>query len=250
MKLLAIETATEACSVALWIDGDVRERFEVAPRRHAEFVLPWADGLLADAGIAKSQLDAIAVGRGPGAFTGVRLAIALAQGIALALDRPMLAVSTLAALAMGASDWPVGLDIRRSSTRDAVGRERGASLLVAIDARMGEIYYGTFARDADGLVTVIDAEHLARPDAVVLRDGCEWIGVGTGFAADDGALVNILGASLSRCDANALPHAADVARLAQRAFENGEAVAPERIEPAYLRDKVALTLVEQKASRG
>ena len=83
MKLLAFETATEACSVALWIDGDVRERFELAPRRHAELALPWADALLREAGIAKSQLDAIAVGRGPGAFTGVRLAIAIAQGIAL-----------------------------------------------------------------------------------------------------------------------------------------------------------------------
>ncbi|MEO8743427.1 MAG: tRNA (adenosine(37)-N6)-threonylcarbamoyltransferase complex dimerization subunit type 1 TsaB, partial [Lysobacteraceae bacterium] len=89
MKLLAIETATEACSVALSIDGEVRERFEIAPRRHGELVLPWADALLTEAGIVKSQLDAIAVGRGPGAFTGVRLAVAIAQGIALALDRPV-----------------------------------------------------------------------------------------------------------------------------------------------------------------
>ena len=92
MRLLAIETATEACSVAVWIDGHVHERFEIAPRRHAELTLPWAEQLLVEAGVAKSQLDAIAVGRGPGAFTGVRLAIALAQGIALALDRPLLPV--------------------------------------------------------------------------------------------------------------------------------------------------------------
>ena len=99
MKLLAFETATEACSVAVYVDGEVSERFDLAPRRHAELALPWADEVLAEAGIAKSQLDAIAVGRGPGAFTGVRLAIAVAQGIALALDRPVLPVSTLAALA-------------------------------------------------------------------------------------------------------------------------------------------------------
>jgi tRNA threonylcarbamoyladenosine biosynthesis protein TsaB len=84
MKLLAFETATEACSVALYLDGEVLERFEVAPRRHAEYALPWADALLAQAGIVRAQLDAVAVGRGPGAFTGVRLAIALGQGIALA----------------------------------------------------------------------------------------------------------------------------------------------------------------------
>ena len=102
MKLLAFETATEACSVALYLDGEVHERFDIAPRRHAELSLPWADALLAETGLARSQLDAIAVGRGPGAFTGVRLAIALAQGIALALDRPVVPVSTLAVLAAGA----------------------------------------------------------------------------------------------------------------------------------------------------
>ena len=98
MKLLAFETSTEACSVALWLDGAVHERFELAPRRHAELALPWAEQLLAEAGVAKSQLDAIATGRGPGAFTGVRLGVAIAQGIALALDRPVLPVSTLATL--------------------------------------------------------------------------------------------------------------------------------------------------------
>ena len=242
MKLLAIETATEACSVALWIDGAVRERFEIAPRRHAELVLPWADALLAEAGIAKSQLDAIAIGRGPGAFTGVRLAIALGQGIALALDRPMVAVSTLAALAVSAP--PLA---------DAGGGWDGIAqqhTLAAIDASMGEIYIGTFVRDADGLVVPIDAEQLVRPDAVPLSDRRNWIGVGTGFAADDGALVNALGEQLLHHDATALPHAADVVRLAARAFAQGEAVAPELIEPAYLRNKIALTLIEQKASRG
>src|SRR6186713_1488098 len=102
MKLLALETATEACSVALWLDGEVIERFELAPRRHAELTLPWADELLARAGVARSELDAVAIGRGPGAFTGVRLAVAIGQGVALALDRPVVPVSTLAALALQA----------------------------------------------------------------------------------------------------------------------------------------------------
>ena len=228
MKLLAIETATEACSVALSIDGDLRERFEIAPRRHGELVLPWADALLAEAGIAKSQLDAIAVGRGPGAFTGVRLAVAIAQGVALALDRPVVAISTLAALAMQGD---------------------GGAILAAIDARMGEIYCAAFTHDADGLVAAFDVEQLVRPDAAVLSNGRDWIGVGSGFSADDGALVTSLGDRLLRCDPTALPHAADVARLAVRAFANGEAVAPEKLEPAYLRNNVALTLVEQQHAR-
>lgn len=239
MHLLAFETATEACSVALWSGGEVRERFEIAPRRHAELALPWADALLAEAGVARSQLDAIAVGRGPGAFTGVRLAISIAQGIALALDRPVVPVSTLAALAMQASG---GSDAGTSSPGVS---EAGEGILAAIDARMGELYVGTFLHDPDGLVTPLAGEALVAPDSLVAPQSRRWIGVGTGFAAADGALVRALGETLVHHDAAALPHAAAVARLGARAFVRGEAVAPERVEPAYLRDKVALTLVEQ-----
>ena len=227
MKLLAIETATEACSIAVFVDGDVIERFEIAPRRHTELALPWAEALLAEAGIAKSQLDAIAVGRGPGAFTGVRLAIALAQGIALALDRPLLPVSTLAALAM---------------------RSSGDRVIAAIDARMGEIYVARFQRDGDGVVATSE-EIVTAPDAFVPPDGGGWHGVGTGFAAADGVLATRLQAQLATVDANALPHASDVAQLGALAFARGEAIAPERIEPAYLRNNVALTIVEQQALR-
>lgn len=226
MKLLAFETATEACSVALWIDGDVRERFEIAPRRHAELALPWADALLAEAGLAKSQLDAIAVGRGPGAFTGVRLAIAIAQGIALGLDRPVVAVSTLAALAMQA---------------------QGERVLAAIDARMGEVYLGAFLREADGM-RLLGNESVGAPAAVVVPEGA-WSCVGTGFSAVGDALRQRLQDQVATIDAGALPHAADVARLGAGAFARGEAVAAERIEPAYLRDNVALTLAEQQALR-
>lgn len=228
MKLLALETATEACSVAVWIDGEVRERFELAPRRHAEVALPWAQQLLSEAGIAKSQLDAIAVGRGPGAFTGVRLAIALAQGIALALDRPVVPVSTLAALAMQA---------------------RGDRILAAIDARMGEVYSAAFARHGDGIVAM-SAEIVGAPQAVLLPDdGNDWHGLGTGFSAVDHALQTHLAARLATIDAAALPHAADIARLAAAAFARGEAISAERIEPAYLRDNVALTIAQQQSLR-
>lgn len=239
MKLLAFETATEACSVAVWVDGEVRERFELAPRRHAELSLPWAGELLAQAGIARSQLDAIALGRGPGAFTGVRLAIAIAQGIALALDRPLLPVSTLAALAMRAAQ-PV-----------TPGNDPGTGqrVFAAIDARMGELYTAAYElRDGDAIA--LDREALLAPDAAALPDTHNgWLGVGTGFAAAEGALATRLADRFSAIDAGALPHAADVARLAALAWQRGEAIAPERVEPAYLRDNVALTIVEQQALR-
>ena len=228
MRLLAFETSTEACSVAVYVDGDVHERFAVAPRRHAELSLPWAEAVLAEAGVARAQLDAIAVGRGPGAFTGVRLAIALAQGIALALDRPVVPVSTLAALALQAG---------------------GERRLAAIDARMGEVYLGAFARTADGLVALSE-EVVVKPDAADLPVGDGWHGVGTGFDAADGALRLRLQGRLAAVDAAALPHAADVARLAAPVFAAGGGIAPERAEPAYLRNDVALTLVQQRALRG
>jgi len=232
MKLLAFETATEACSVALYLDGQIHERYELAPRRHAELALPWAQALLEEAGVARAQLDAVAVGRGPGAFTGVRLGIALAQGIALALDRPLVAVSTLEVLAAGApQDGP-------------------EQILAAIDARMGEVYAGAYLRGAGGLVR-LEREQVLAPEAVQLpgNGAAAWQGVGTGFGAAGGLLASRLAPPLARVDATALPRAGVLATLAAAAFARGEAVRAERVEPAYLRDNVALTLAEQQALR-
>ena len=274
MKLLAFETATEACSVALYLDGEVIERFEIAPRLHAEYALPWAEQLLADAGIKRSQLDAIAVSRGPGAFTGVRLAIALAQGIALALHKPVVAVSTLMAIAaaappplrmQGSSKPPQaaegeGLSHRSDAFPDPTqsppnlpvptqGEGQKQRILAAIDARMGEVYVGAFERQGDELIA-ISTEVVVAPDKVVLPDAeGGWHAVGTGFSAAESALQSYLGSQLISVDATVLPHAADVARLAVAAYARGEVMAPERVEPAYLRNNVALTLEEQKAAR-
>ncbi|MBS0199239.1 MAG: tRNA (adenosine(37)-N6)-threonylcarbamoyltransferase complex dimerization subunit type 1 TsaB [Proteobacteria bacterium] len=229
MKLLAIETATEACSVALSIDGEVRERFEIAPRRHAELALPWCDALLAEAGISRTQLDVIAVGRGPGAFTGVRLAIAIAQGIALGLDRPLVPVSTLQVLAAGANAG------------------EGERVLAAIDARMHEVYWASYQLH-DGVLEEISPERVVAPSQVVV-EGEGWHGIGTGFSAGDAELATRLASQLATVDATALPHAADLARLAVAAFARGGAISPDLVEPAYLRNNVALTLAEQQAAR-
>jgi len=228
MKLLAIETATEACSVALWIDGTVHERFEVAPRKHSALVLPWAEALLAEAGLARTALDAVACGRGPGAFTGVRLGVSLTQGIALALDRPVVGVSTLAALAEQAPD-------------------DGLPVLASIDARMGEIYAGVFTRGRDGRVSS-DGERVLPPQALEMPSQ-RVHGIGTGFAALDGSLHARLCGLLASCDPGALPRAAAVAKLAAAAFERGEATDAALLQPAYLRDRVALTIREREAVR-
>jgi tRNA threonylcarbamoyladenosine biosynthesis protein TsaB len=226
MKILAFETATEGCSVAVYVDGALRERFAVAPRQHATLALPWADELLAEAGIVRAQLDAIAVGIGPGAFTGVRLAVALAQGIALGLDRPVLPVSTLAVLALSG----------RPDDTDA-----GRDLVAAIDARMGEVYLGRVASDADGLVSARGAEVLVAPDAARADVPFDALGIGSGFAAAAGVLVARLG--LVDIFPDALPHAAALARLAARDFIRGQAIAADALAPPYRRHRVAHPLV-------
>ena len=182
MKLLALETATEACSVALYLDGEVLERFEIAPRRHAELTLSWIDELLARTGIVKSQLDAIACGRGPGAFTGVRLAVAMVQGVALALDRPAIGVSTLHALALPAM-----------RELDAQGDNR-SGVLAAIDARMGEVYLADYRRNAAGAWALHGDERVVAPATVVLPDETPRLGVGTGFSAENDELAERLAA--------------------------------------------------------
>ncbi|RUL71410.1 tRNA (adenosine(37)-N6)-threonylcarbamoyltransferase complex dimerization subunit type 1 TsaB [Dyella choica] len=231
MNLLAIETATEACSVALVHGETVIARTELAPRRHAERVLPMADELLAEAGIGKHALDAIAVGRGPGAFTGVRLAVSLAQGMAMALDRPVVPVSSLAALALEAP-------------------EDDAAILAVIDARMGEIYAASYQRDGEGGLIALDEERVCMPDALVLPPADAWNVAGTGWATYREALLARLGVEPRSADGNCYPQARHVATLAVREFNAGRALAPEQALPVYLRDKVALTLAEQGKVRG
>jgi tRNA threonylcarbamoyladenosine biosynthesis protein TsaB len=228
MNLLAIETTTEACSVAL-VHGDVViARSELAPRRHAERVLPMADELLAEAGLGKHALDAIAVGRGPGAFTGVRLGVSLAQGMAMALERPAITVSSLAALALEAPE-----------------QEQDAAILAVIDARMGEIYAACYRRDANGGLVALDDERVCTPDALQLPEAAAWVVVGSGWASYADVLRERLTGALLHADGAVYPQARHVAELAAVEYRAGRVLAPEYALPVYLRDKVALTLAEQ-----
>ena len=216
--LLALDTATEACSVALLHDGKVSSHYEVIPRLHAQKLLPMIQQLLADAGTTLSAVDAIAFGRGPGAFTGVRIAIGVVQGLAFALDRPVLPVSNLALLAQRAL------------------REHGAQqVAAAIDARMDEVYWGCYQAQA-GEMRLVGKEAVQAPEAAALPQGAggDWYGAGTGWGYAGRIPVATAGQ-----DASMLPHALDLLKLAEFAWQRGEAVPADLAQPVYLRDKVA-----------
>ena len=222
MKLLAIETATEACSAALYLNGEVRERYSVEARKHSELILPMMDELLAEAGISLVELDALAFGRGPGAFTGVRIATGVVQGAAFAAGLPVVPVSTLAALAQRHH------------------RQTGAiNLLPAFDARMGELYWGGYRVDSQGLVRNVISDQVAAPEIVALPTEGNWHGVGTGWGTFGTALAERLESMLVSATPDLFCSACDVALLGVDGFERGEAVAPEQALPIYLRDQVA-----------
>ena len=242
--LLAIETATEACSVALVSGETLIVRHEIAPRRHAELVLPMIEQVLAEAGLSRHAIDAIAVGRGPGAFTGVRLAISVAQGLALGLDRPVVPVSTLAALALEAL-----VAFGEEGSGAEAPAATGPLIVAALDARMGEVYAACFERDADDLVTAITAEVVCAAAAldVPVRDA--YLAAGSGWNAYADALAQRLATPPKAIGADLLPRASSIARLALRELARGNVVDAAHAQPVYLRDKVALTVAEQAAAR-
>lgn len=222
-KILALDTATENCSVALLINDKVYSRSAVAPRDHTKLILPMVDEVLKEAGISLTDLDALAFGRGPGSFTGVRIGIGIAQGLAFGAELPMLAISTLEAMAQGAY------------------RLNGATQVAsAIDARMNEVYWGRYARQENGSWIAVDQECVIAPNELaqqIQADESEWATVGTGWAAYHEAMETL---PLSCVDGGVLyPDAQDIVHLAQFALANGEAVAVEDSTPVYLRDNVA-----------
>ena len=233
VNILAIETATDACSCALELSGTIVARHAVEPRRHTELLLPMIDAVLAEAGADLGALDAIAFGRGPGSFTGLRIACSVAQGLGFGADRPLVAVSTLQVVASG--------------MYRAQGTPR---VLVAFDARMGEVYWGGFEWNGVTMAQAFE-ESVAPPDAVHVphagtwtgaRAGA-WAGAGSGWAAHGSILkervANRLGRPPERVDASRQPEAGDMLVPAKLAFESGRAVSPEDAAPVYLRSRVA-----------
>ena len=217
LKILALDTSTEACSVAIWVDGAIIERFK--HERHSEHILPMVQEVLAEAGLSLTQLDAIAFGRGPGSFTGLRIAAGVVQGLAFGANLPVVPVSSLAVLAQG------------------VGAPK---VLAAMDARMHQVYWGAYARDAGGLMELTGEEIVIAPQAVPLTEEEGWAGAGSGWDQYSPMLLTRLGGRVKEWRKQCYPHAGDVARLGAAGFARGEMVSPEKALPIYIRDEIAV----------
>lgn len=219
MKLLALDTSTEACSVALYLDGAIQQLYQFAPQKHAELILPMCEQLLAEAGLSLGVLDAIAFARGPGSFTGVRIGAGVAQGIAFGRDLPLLPISSLAALAQG------------------MYRERGShNVLAAIDARMAQVYWAPFSIMSGGTMTAMGEERVDHPALVSTPSAESWAGAGSGWSSYADQMIV---AKLVLTDGNRFPQAQDVALLAAHDFALGRGLAAELGLPVYVRDDVA-----------
>lgn len=222
MRLLAIDTSTEACSAALSVNGKISERYELAPRQHAELILPMIDSLLSEADCTLAQMDAIAFGRGPGAFTGVRIGTGVVQGLAFSVDCPVVPISSLAAMAHGAMDE---FNVKH--------------VLAGFDARMGEVYWGAYRRTESGGVELLHDEAVCKADETFVPQSGSWVGVGSAWQAYRDELKARYDAMLSEHHAERFPHARDVAALGVIALEAGETVTAEAAQPVYLRNNVA-----------
>ena len=219
MNLLAIETATETCSVALAMNGELMQRYRHAPRQHAELLLPWVQDLLAEAEIGFDSVDAIAFSRGPGSFTSLRIGIGVVQGLAWASDCPVIPVSSLAATAQVAAE-------------DGV-----KSALVALDARMNEVFTGFYRLNDNGIMTAEVKESVCGPDRVQLPDDPDTIAVGIGF--ERYPQLHEKAGRLAGIRPDTWPDALSVIKLAQEWLLSHEALPAEMAQPVYLRDNVA-----------
>ncbi|MGL4859346.1 MAG: tRNA (adenosine(37)-N6)-threonylcarbamoyltransferase complex dimerization subunit type 1 TsaB [Enterobacteriaceae bacterium] len=223
IRILALDSATEACSVALWNQGEITGRYQISPRESSQLLLPMVQALLADSGLSLQQLDALAFARGPGSFTGIRIGIGIAQGLALGADLAMIPVSTLKTLAQGA--WRL---------------EGKSTVISAIDARMAELYWAVYQRESDGQWLEKVPEQVITPEKAQnslsqLPEG--WAMAGTGWQSypylAGGTMEQPINTTIL------LPDAQDMLPLAIAGWNHGESVPVEQAEPIYLRNEVA-----------
>ncbi len=224
MNILALETSTEYCSVALWQRGAVSERCELVGQKHSEVLMPMLDAVLRDSGLKVQDMDGIAFGKGPGSFTGVRIACGVAQGLALGADTPVAGVCTLEAVA------------------ETSGKEK---VIAALDARMGELYLAAYEKHDGGWQTVI-APCLCKAETAPSLEG-SWYGAGNGFAVHGAALLARYDGHLQteELESAIFPRAAAIARLGAVQFAQGKGLDAALALPLYLRDRVALKTSER-----
>jgi len=221
-KLLAIETSTEACSVALHSNGETSEFNEYAPMRHAELLLPAIQSLLDTAGLALADLDAIAFGRGPGSFTSLRIGIGVVQGLAWGAGLPVIPVSSLAAVAQAVT---------------AVTTAEALRICVAMDARMQEVYTANFQRRDDGFVMASSEEQVCSPSLVSVPEDGLFIAAGNGFDRFDE--LQPLAAKAAECHVDIWPRASVICKLALKWLESNEPLTAGLAQPVYVRNNVA-----------
>jgi len=230
MKILAIDTATEACSAALYIDGLITDQYQFAPREHTKLILTMIESLLDDAAIKVSDLDALAFGRGPGSFTGVRIATGVIQGLAFASDLPVVPVSTLASIAQLAYE-----------------NHKHESVFAGIDARMGEVYWACYHLGDNGLMKLAGEEKVSSAQNVTLvgQGTSEWSGAGSAWKTYEVELKESLGEQITYIYADYFPHSATIVKLAADAFKQGKALEASQALPVYLRNDVAKKKADQ-----
>lgn len=228
MKILAIDTSCEHASLALLVDDAIIERTLEGHSNHSERLLPTLTALLAEAQIPLTALDALAFGTGPGAFTGLRLACGVAQGLAMGAGLGVVPVCSLAALSR---------------------QGEGERVFVATDARMGEIYCAAY-HCRDGAPVEVQEPVCVPPHEVALPYDDRWYLIGSALRAHPDIVERLCGERCSGWNATAVPRARDIATLAMAPLREGRAVAPELAAPLYVRDKVALTTAERLARGG
>jgi tRNA threonylcarbamoyladenosine biosynthesis protein TsaB len=224
LNILAIDTSSEYCSAALWRDGMLDAREAHAGQRHSELLLEMIDEVLARHGVRATGLDGIAYGAGPGSFTGLRIACGVTQGIAFAAGLPVVGIGTLLAIAE---------------------RAPADRVVCCIDARMHEIYHAAYER-RDGRWHAVLEPSVVLPQAAPRLPGGGWYGAGSGFSVYSEALLSRYEGCLEGLDADLHARAREVALLALPAFEAGRGVDAALAAPLYIRDKVALTMSEQR----
>jgi len=222
-NLLAIDTSSEACSVALSIKDEVLQRHLRAPLKHAELLLPAVHSLLDEADTTLNKMDALVFGRGPGAFTSLRIGIGVVQGLAWGADLPVVPVSSLAAVAHQAVTQP--------------GDTKLHYVLVAMDARMGEVFHCTFAVSDDMFLLPVSPESVSPPAAVTASEPGLTVGAGNGF--ERYAELQLLGGTLKSVRAELLPHAAALIPLAKHWLQRHEPLPAKDAQPIYVRNQVA-----------